>query len=68
MSESDPIPLEGEPELGPAERLWVRKAMRDDARMTWARKQLRWILVTVASVAAAAWALFGWVRDHIVFK
>lgn len=68
MSESDPIPLDGSAELEESERLWVRKAMRDDARMTWARKQLRWILVTVASAAAAAWALYGWMRDHIVFK
>ncbi len=68
MSESDPIPLDGEPELDPAERLWVRKAMRDEARISWARKQLRWILVTAASLAAGGWALVGWVRDHIVFK
>lgn len=68
MSESDPIPLAGEPDLEAAERLWVRKAMRDDARMTWARRQMRWILVTLSALAAGGWALFGWVRDHIVFK
>jgi hypothetical protein len=67
-SQSDPIPLDGEPDLVSAERLWVRKAMRDDARMSWARKQARWILVTISAAVAGGWALFGWIRDHIVFK
>lgn len=68
MTESDPMPLDGERELDPAERLWVRKAMRDDARMSWARKQLRWILVTAASVAVGGWAFVEWVREHIVIR
>ena len=68
MGESDPIPLDGNPELEANERLWVRKAMRDDARMSWARRKLRWILVSLSAAVAGGWALFGWMRDHIAFK
>lgn len=68
MSESDPVPLEGESELDAAERLWVRKAMRDDGRMTWARKQLRWLIVTAAAIGGGGWAAYEWLRDHVVLK
>lgn len=68
VSETDPIPIDGEPELTSTERKRLRKIIIDDDRMTWARRQSRWILVTLASVAAGGWAAYEWLRAHIVFK
>lgn len=68
MSESDPIPLDGDPELDVAERLWVRKAMREEERMRWAQKKLRWVAVSVVSLAGAGWAAYEWLRAHVVLR
>ena len=65
---SDPIPLDGAPELTSAERLAVRRWLRDQERMSWARRKIRPILVVLASVIAGGGAVFGWVRDHIIFR
>lgn len=68
MAESDPIPLDGDADLTASERLALRKLIREQERLTWARKQLRWIAVSIASAVAAGWALISWVRDHVVFR
>lgn len=68
MSESDPIPLDGSPELSPAERLVLRRIIRERERMTWARKKLGWILSGVVTFVAATWAAVEWLREHVVIK
>lgn len=66
--DSDGIPLEGEPELTPAERLAVRRLLVADARASWARKQLRVLLPIAVACVVGLWQLFEWVRAHISFK
>ena len=63
--DSDTMPLEGDPELTAAERLALRRLIREVERAVWARRQLRlWapILVGVVSGMAAAWA---WLANHV---
>lgn len=68
MRDSDPMPLDGKPDLSEQERLAIRRIIRNEARMTWARKQAVWIVSGLATVAVALVAVFDWVRQHIHFK
>lgn len=52
----------------PAERLGLRRLLRDEARMTWARKNLKSVFIASAGALAAGWALVEWLRDHVQFK
>lgn len=68
MKDSDPMPLSGDTELTADERLAFRKWLRDQQRIQWLGRQLRWLAPLGASVAVGVWQLVVWFEKHFHFK
>lgn len=68
QDDSDAIPLDGEAELTPDERLAFRKMVRDQERARWAMRRLR---VWVPIIGSAIYGLFhaiDWAIKHLTIK
>jgi hypothetical protein len=63
--DSDTLPLEGEPELSPAERLMLRRMIRDEERATWARRRLRVLVPAMVAVVTMVWHAVDWAIKHV---
>jgi len=68
VKDSDPMPLSGDPDLTSDERLAFRKWLRDQQRIGWLWRQLKWLGPLVAGFAAATWQVIDWASKHIHFK
>jgi len=65
---SDSMGLDGDEPLSPEERLHLRKLMRDDERLTWARRKAKVIVPALIALVIGIWQLIDWLRLHVTFK
>lgn len=63
--DTDSLPLDGDKDLTPDERLMLRKMMREEERASWARRRLKIFLPAVVAVVAAVWQVADWAIRHI---
>ena len=63
--DTDSLPLDGDKELTSAERLMLRKMMRDEERASWARRRLKILIPALVAVVAAVWQAADWAIRHI---
>lgn len=63
--DTDSLPLDGDKELTSAERLMLRKMMRDEERASWARRRLKFLIPAFVAVVAAVWQAADWAIRHI---
>lgn len=68
MKDSDPMPLSGEEALTSDERLAFRKWLRDQQRVQWLGRQLKWLAPLVVSVAVGIWQAVEFINKHVHFK
>ena len=68
MKDSDPMPLSGEEELTSDERLAFRKWLRDQQRIHWLGRQLKWLAPLATVFAVGTWQFVVWFREHVHFK
>ena len=68
MKDSDPMPLTGEADLTSDERLAFRKWLRDQQRVQWLGRQLRWLAPLVTGIAVGLWQLVDFINKHVHFK
>ncbi len=66
--DSDSLPLDGDIDLTPAERLMVRRMIREEERASWARRKLRVLVPAGVAVVVALWQVIEWGRAHIAWK
>jgi hypothetical protein len=65
MDSSDNMPLDGESAFTPDERKALRAMLREQERMTWARKKLKVFVPALVAVVVATWQIVEWVQKHI---
>ncbi len=63
--ESGPMDLDGDEPLTPDERQHLRRLIRDDDRMTWARRKMRVFVPGAVAVVIGLWQCLLWIRDHV---
>jgi hypothetical protein len=67
-TDTDSMPLDGAPDLSEAERLALRRLLRDDERAAWARRKLKVIVPVLVSIVVGMWQLFETIKAHVTFK
>jgi hypothetical protein len=61
-----PIDLDNTVPLSPREVDHIRRVLRDDDRMSWLGRKLRFLVLPIAvAVATGAWQLVEWVLRHV---
>jgi hypothetical protein len=68
IPDSGAMGLDGDEPLSADERMQLRRMLREDDRMNWARRKLRYVAPMVVALIVAVWQLIEWVRLHISFK
>ena len=68
MADSDPIPLDGSAELTEAERLALRKVLRDNERASWALRKLRILIPMAVAIVVAVYHGVDWLVKHVRFS
>ncbi|HOW47365.1 MAG TPA: hypothetical protein PLB26_06895 [Rubrivivax sp.] len=63
--DTDSMPLDGDADLTAAERLQLRRMIRDDERASWARRKLRVIVPAVVAVVTVCYQAWDWAIKHI---
>lgn len=64
-SDTDSLPLDGDPELTTEERLALRKLLRDEERASWAWRQLRVLAPVAVAVVVGMWQFWDWLAKHV---
>lgn len=65
MNDSDNMPLDGDTELTSVERKMLREMLREQERMSWARKKLKVLVPALVAVVVAIWQIIEWLQRHI---
>lgn len=68
IEDTDSLPLNGDTDLTAAERLMLRKMMRDEERASWARRKLRIVVPAGVAMVVGLWHLVEWARANISWK
>lgn len=68
QDDTDPMPLDGDKPLTAAERLQLRKILREDERARWAWRKLRVWVPIIGGGLYTVWQGVDWALKHITFK
>lgn len=66
--DSGSMPLDGQPDLSEAERLALRRIIRDEERASWARSKLRVFVPGAVAIVVAVWQAVEWIRNHVTIR
>ena len=62
---SDTLPLDGAADLTAAERLAIRKVLRDNERASWALRKLRLLVPLAVASVVGVYQAVDWLLRHV---